>query len=216
MASFITDVVCVVLNVKDDSRGSRFSGIPTDLPPHLISAVIKAVANAFGTDNIKILIKSYNYVLGLDRVIAKPSRIKKNDVTLLTTLFDVLCPGPGVGQVLGMSADEYDIKLTDLLVDAYKYRLFQEIEVSQNDQSELSSVLKKYFSNFSHTSTRWSNILRTIKGIHHLVDEKSLGIIWGPPTDNCLERVFASEFSFKAFNHFLPEERIRMLATHVG
>jgi len=213
---FSCDVLASILSLKDHSRTSCFNGgFPEDLPPHLISAVIKAIAYAFPSEKGDELVKSYLYVLGHDRVVRSLQRPKKNDTTVLVALFDVLCPGDGVGQALGMSADQYDLALTGLLIQAFEKRLFQKIEVSQSGHSELSSVLKKYFANGrSVQSPRWSNICKVIKSIHGMVGDEM--VFWGPTQNCCLEQVLASEFSFKAFNCHLPEDRIRMLANSIG
>ncbi len=212
--AFCCDVFCSILGVKNHSRGSSFLGLPSDLPPHLVNSIINAMAYAFSSENGKNLIKSYRYIFGLDAVTLKRERPQNNDAIVLTALFDVLCPNDGVGQALGMCADEYDLELAQFLVEAFQKRHFLETEVSQIGQSELSSVLKKYFKSARTRSSRWKNISTILKSIYGLVGNE--GVFWGPPLECRLERVLANEFSFKAFNCFLPEERARMLATFVN
>ena len=211
---FMCDVLSCLLNLKDHKRGTSFVGLDSDMPAPLIKSVIQSMAYAFPVEHIKVLIKAYQYVLGIDRVIPKPERSKKNDATVFIALFDVLCPNIGMPQALGISADEYDLELTKFLVEAFQKRLFAKIEVSQGDQSEISSVLKKYFTHARVSPSRWTNILTITKSIHALVGDDM--VFWGPPGESSLERVLSSEFSFKAFNCFLPEERIRMLASLMG
>jgi len=216
VSKFSCDVLAKILDLKDHSRTSCFDGgFPGHLQPRNINAIVRAMAYAFPSEKGKELVKSFRYVLGHDSVVTKSERSKENDVIVLISLFDVLCPNDGVGQALGMSAKEYDLELTSLLVEAFEKRLFLKTKIDDTGQSVLSSVLKKYFANGrSVQSPRWSNICTVIKSMRSLVGDEM--IFWGPAQGDCLEKVLASDFCFKAFNCHLPEDRIRILASSIG
>ncbi len=207
--SFITGVFSDILYSGIPGSHATCSPMLPELPSNLIRSVIKAMAYAFGSENGIYLVKSYKYIIGVDKV-SLNHRTKKNDLAVLTTLFEMLCPSDGEPQPLGMSASEYDHEITALLVFAFENRSFQKILVHQSDCSELSSVLKKYFV-FAHKKTdRWSNITETMKAIDKLVGVAE--VFWNSSEVDCLEYALASEFSFKTFSRYSPERRISIAA----
>lgn len=205
---FCSDMFSVMLHARITKVSLTCPSLSPELPPHLIRTVIRAMAYAFSSEDGVFLVRSYAYVLGIDEV-SGDQRPKKNDTSVLVGLFEVLCPEEGQPQPLGMSFSQYDRELTRLICTAFKKRHFSGIMTSSSDRADLSSALKRYFTCANSKTDGKGNIETVIKSIHELIGDK--GILWGSAEEDSLEHAFASEFSFKAFSCYKPEDRVRML-----